>query len=398
MAENLIDSLRSLVTPQVLSQAASTYGETEGAVSKGLSTAIPSLLAAMLSKLGDQGAMSQVFALLSDPSNNGTTLSNLSGLLNPAKGNPGSVSLATKFLSSTLGNRQGGFEGFLAESTGMKRTSVTSLLEFAAPMMMAFLANKIRKEGLSLSTLLKIQRSNILAAVPSGISNVLGLNEPPPVPVSVPRVEEPASTQWLLPLVLTIAALGLFWWFFANRPAKVANSMVQQSLAQVQNPTGIKAPFPDLGAYMKHSLPTNVELNIPEHGMEIVLLTFVEDPSRQVDANAWINFDRLLFESGSAVLKPSSEEQLVNVAEILKAYPKVQVKIGGYTDNVGDPAFNMRLSQDRATNVMNELVRFGVTSSRLQAEGYGEQHPVGDNSTEAGRAMNRRLALRIDQK
>lgn len=100
----------------------------------------------------------------------------------------------------------------------------------------------------------------------------------------------------------------------------------------------------------------------------------------------------------SATLKPESQEQLRNIAEILKAYPRVNVRIGGYTDNVGDSQANLRLSQDRADNVMKELAALGVASERMTAEGYGDQHPVGDNSTERGRAMNRRIALRVTEK
>ncbi len=122
------------------------------------------------------------------------------------------------------------------------------------------------------------------------------------------------------------------------------------------------------------------------------------DPSKGIDTITWFNFDRLLFETGSAQLKPESREQLRNVGEIMKAYAKVKVKIGGYTDNTGDPAANLKLSQDRATNVMNELVVLGVASDRLSAEGYGEQNPVADNSTDAGRQQNRRIALRVTEK
>ena len=112
----------------------------------------------------------------------------------------------------------------------------------------------------------------------------------------------------------------------------------------------------------------------------------------------WLAFDRLVFETGSATLEPQSQEQLTNIVEILKAFPAVKVKIGGYTDNVGDPAANMKLSQDRAINVMNELIKGGIAADRLEAEGYGDQHPVGDNSTPEGRAMNRRIALRVTAK
>ena len=72
----------------------------------------------------------------------------------------------------------------------------------------------------------------------------------------------------------------------------------------------------------------------------------------------------------------------------------MRLKIGGYTDNSGDAAANLRLSQARAETVMNELVTMGVARSRIEAEGYGDQHPIADNATQEGRARNRRVALR----
>jgi outer membrane protein OmpA-like peptidoglycan-associated protein len=83
---------------------------------------------------------------------------------------------------------------------------------------------------------------------------------------------------------------------------------------------------------------------------------------------------------------------------ILKAYPNVHVRIGGYTDNQGDGAANLKLSQDRADDVMQQIVVLGVDPTRMDAKGYGEDHPVADNSTEAGRAQNRRISLRVTQK
>ena len=153
-----------------------------------------------------------------------------------------------------------------------------------------------------------------------------------------------------------------------------------------------------LGKFFSKKLPNGIELNIPELGVENKLITFIEDTKRPVDDKTWFSFDRLTFETGKATLKPESQEQLKNIAEILKAYPTVTLKIGGYTDNTGDPQANLKLSQQRADTVMADIVRLGVNASRLKAEGYGKEHPVADNSTEEGRAKNRRIDMRVTSK
>jgi K(+)-stimulated pyrophosphate-energized sodium pump len=86
------------------------------------------------------------------------------------------------------------------------------------------------------------------------------------------------------------------------------------------------------------------------------------------------------------------------MAQILKAFPAVNIKIGGYTDNTGSAQTNKKLSQDRADVVMAELVQLGIDKARLAAEGYGPEHPVASNDTEAGRAENRRIAVRVTKK
>ncbi len=153
-----------------------------------------------------------------------------------------------------------------------------------------------------------------------------------------------------------------------------------------------------LGNFVDRTLPGNVKLSVPQLGVESRLLVFIQDPSKQVDNLTWFDFDRLTFDTDSAQLRPESQEQLRNIAAILKAYPNVYIKIGGYTDNTGDPRHNLKLSQDRADRVVDELISLGVEPFRLDSEGYGDQHPVADNSTEAGRAKNRRISIRVTQK
>lgn len=115
-------------------------------------------------------------------------------------------------------------------------------------------------------------------------------------------------------------------------------------------------------------------------------------------ARADSNFDRLNFATGASTILPESQEQLDNIAAVLKAYPNVNVKVGGYTDNTGDASANARLSQARAEAVREALTANGIAATRMTAEGYGDKHPVADNATPEGRARNRRIALRVTAK
>jgi len=152
-----------------------------------------------------------------------------------------------------------------------------------------------------------------------------------------------------------------------------------------------------LGAFVKKKIG-DLELSLPEFGVENKVIAFIEDKNKAVDKTTWFSFDRLLFETGSAKLKPQSEEQLNNMAQILKTYPNVEIKLGGYTDNVGDDKMNLELSQKRAESVKAALVAKSIASSRISPEGYGEEHPVASNDTPEGRAQNRRIDVRITKK
>lgn len=102
------------------------------------------------------------------------------------------------------------------------------------------------------------------------------------------------------------------------------------------------------------------------------------------------------FETGSAALTDLSKKyELANVIEAMKQYPDLVISLGGHTDNTGDAAANLTLSQQRADAVLAYLTSNGIAASRLRAVGYGQNAPIGDNETEAGRAENRRTAFTI---
>ena len=104
----------------------------------------------------------------------------------------------------------------------------------------------------------------------------------------------------------------------------------------------------------------------------------------------------LTFEFGSARLKPQGKTQLNKIAGVLKTYPENRIMIAGHTDSVGSAQNNLALSQARAESVKAHLLHQGVMPrSIVSTVGYGEESPVADNATAAGRAMNRRVELSI---
>ena len=156
--------------------------------------------------------------------------------------------------------------------------------------------------------------------------------------------------------------------------------------------------FGDLGAKIERVLPGEVKLSLPERGVETNLLGFITDASKTVDKTTWFDFDRILFDSGSATLRPESNEQIGNIAEILKAYPQVTVKVGGYTDNTGKAEDNLKVSADRAAAVTNAVIALGVDPARVSSEGYGDANPIADNATAEGQQKNRRVSVRVTAK
>jgi len=108
-----------------------------------------------------------------------------------------------------------------------------------------------------------------------------------------------------------------------------------------------------------------------------------------------ITLEGVTFKLGSARLKSSSLAILDAAANSIKSNPNLKIQIEGHTDNQGWTGANKRLSQTRANAVMIHLIRKGVKAENLSAKGYGESQPITTNDTNAGRAKNRRVELKI---
>ncbi len=106
-----------------------------------------------------------------------------------------------------------------------------------------------------------------------------------------------------------------------------------------------------------------------------------------------VNMSDVLFAFNKYELKPDAEIKLAKMAGILATYPNIKLQVEGYTDNIGSDDYNQKLSEQRAMAVQTFLMAQGVQPGNITAQGYGKSHPVADNSTNSGRAENRRVEL-----
>jgi len=105
--------------------------------------------------------------------------------------------------------------------------------------------------------------------------------------------------------------------------------------------------------------------------------------------------DDLLFEHASADLKADSEPVLDRLANLLKDRPEIRIEVHGHTDNTGSATKNKTLSEARARSVIVALINKGISAERLASKGFGQSQPIAPNTTEAGRAQNRRVEVKI---
>lgn len=406
MQNSSLAALSTALPTQTIQSIASHFGASETTILDGVQSSIATVVSGLAQKSGDQGFLGQVLKLASATPENAVSSALSSGsLINPASS---FFTGSSQLLSTIFGGRLSSITEALGSQTGLLSSAASALLAVGVQTVLGFIGTKVRDGSIGLSTLpgfLARESDALRGMLPEGFHRQ-------PVPVSTHKVDvNPVIAQsvrveerrsilpWLLGLLALALLLG-FWWYRSHQPT-VATQPEATAPAVPATPaaaTITSSTGADLGTLVDAALPDSTTLHIPERGVEGKLLAFIKDPARTPDKTSWFDFDRLLFDTGSATLQPQSQDQLNNIAAILKAYPAVHLTIGGYTDNTGNAAQNLKLSQGRANSVVNQLETMGIARSRLVAKGYGDEHPVADNSTEEGRALNRRISMLVTAK
>lgn len=395
---NVLQIVKDQLTSAAITQISDFLDEDPQDVTSGLSAGLPAILAGFMQKASTTQGAGSLLNLLKNDTRSEDFAGDIAASLKGGQG-AGLISAGSGILSSLFGDKVKPLTELIGNISGLK-ANASSLLNLAAPLIMGVLSKKVKTDGIGvagLASLLMSQKDSVKAALPAGIGGILNVNSLGDFLGEVPSAAAPVTEEkkggfggllpWLLLGLLILGGL-YFWKSCQNKASEVATG-VDSTVTAISD---------SAESVIQKVLSTGVNLSFPELSIENELISFIEDKSRPVDKDTWFNFRKLTFESGSAVIDSTSEKEVDNIAEILKAFPDVSIKVGGYTDNTGSDEINTKLSAERAANVVAALVKRGISAAKLDSEGYGPQHPIADNATQEGRDQNRRIAVRVTNK
>lgn len=400
MASNLLLSqVSDEFGGEALNRIASTIGESPGKIKTALSDLLPALLGGLAKKAQTREGAHELLDVIHRDHLDTDQYEHVADAIKAPNALGNLMSTGGPLLDTVLAGKSGAVSDWVASHAGIQPAASKSLMSMALPLVLGLIGRRVGGSGESGLMSLLGKPQTFLQDAPGALASVLGMGEAaaarPAVSESGQRYGAAADAspwrKWLLPLLLLLGVIAVLAYFMKRTTMPVAPNTASVVTAPA-------VPGTDLGAFMDRKLPNGVPLHIPANGVENKLLAFIEDTGKQVSVDTWFSFDRLEFDTNASTLKSSSQEQMSNIAKILKAYPQVEMKFGGYTDNTGNPEQNLQLSRERASSAMNQVVALGVDASRLTSDGYGEQHPRADNATPEGRQRNRRIDINVTKK
>lgn len=369
---DILETIKSSLSSAQISTVANRIGESPEATGKAMAGALPAVLGGVV----HEGATTQGAASLIQMMKRLPIVGSLTDLI--GNRDDGLSRTGSSMLGQMFGGQLSGIADRIAGFAGIKSSSAQGLMTMVAPMVLGGVAKAAPAGGFTPQALvgeLQNQKPSIARALPVGLSaltGTLGLSDLGGVAQGTVRASARAASggrRWLP------WALG----------ALVAAFLVFYGLNTCSTHGGLDTL----------SLPGGSSISVREGSIGDQLYQFLAGSGAAPKA---FTFDNLQFPSGDANYTPGSQPTIDALAAILKAYPSAVVRIEGHTDATGDATQNLSLSKARAESVSEALVAEGVAASRVSSQGFGSAHPIAENTTEAGRAKNRRTELVVTRR
>ncbi len=223
---------------------------------------------------------------------------------------------------------------------------------------------------------------------------------------NLPDAERPSIWPWLIAALAGVGLIVVAAQELQSIPAKLQRQAEQQLAASGLSELSIAVNGRDvslLGSIEKQlSVAPLIRQLENLDGVRIVRDSLSRFDAVEADAQktqmflqtlSRINLSTVTFQAGSNSIAGGSADALDQVAQLLQGNPEKRIRIEGHTDNTGPASVNLRLSQERAQAVSRYLESRNVSGAQLIAKGYGSTQPIADNTTESGRARNRRIEI-----
>lgn len=387
--ESIVDLVSGALRGGTLDRLSSRLDESPAAVERGVEHATPLLVASFAKRAQSAQGAEYLFSRVRDGSQPQLEPSELGQVLSDPAAIQRTTQSSSGFLAGFFGNELNTLLDMVTSSSGLKRSSASTLVGLLAPLVLGWIGRNVTSKGLSapgLSQWLADEGKKVSARVPAGFSSMFA-GSPPPREESAPRVghadiersRQPAARKasayglpWLL---VTLAALALVfvWGLWRGEDRDVAAPPVAMA------PEGERS---------ERQPVAGTDLLVLRDDARLLRIYFQEEqgsvPRRFV-------LEGLELDTASADI--ASNAMLDEAARTLAANPSARVRIEGHTDRRGDEQQNQALSQRRAEAVKRYLVRQGVAEAQLSAVGMAARNPIADNDTPEGRARNRRVEL-----
>ena len=431
MENNLLNNVKGYFTDEVINKLSANIGEPSDKVHKGLDLAIPSIL------LGLQGKSGEGLGSILNSAKHLFHTFDIHNLFGNYFGTPAGTD-NSKFetqnlLGSIFGDRLSTVVDSISSYLGMRSDSISGILGASLPAIISAITHKGADWNTNtIGSLLNSNKSSFAAALPTGLglgtfgslfaqadkpvelsneSSIPPTTIPTPIETKPPRQPETVHTHepvaeekkgagfwWILiPLLL----IGL--WFLLGRgcDGDTKETMLRDSIDNADTTVIVTNPVTQSERqHIDVQLPDGATLKAYPAGIEENLIAFLQSDYKSMTEDQlkdrWFDFDNLNFETGTANVLPESQQQLENIAAILRLFPDTKIKIGGYTDRTGDEQVNERISEERAEAVKSFLESQGLGSQVDDAEGYGSEFAtVSADASDADRAKDRRVAVSV---
>ena len=422
MSLNLLDLAKTSLAPILLSKAGALFGLEGGVASKALDAILPTLLSGVLSKSSTTQGAAGLLNAIKDPSVDGNIIQNLPNLLSSESGVHSLGEQGGKILGSLFGDKASGLGEQMAHIAGAPAeatSGIKGLTALAAPALFGLLKNHIVGNNLNatgFSNLLANQVPHLEKSLPAQIADWLGwgsvgaffgglaskfgglIGGVASSTVGAAGAVGGAAVaggksalgflKWLLPL-LVLGAIALW----ALRSCGSATPVVKAPVAPTMTPPAVTAPAAP-------TVPFDATTAIGDaKGKYLAALKALETSGKCDGAalSSALGLYVVNFASGSAALPAADITELNKAVPAMQLCAKAGVKLSvvGHTDNVGNPASNLALSQARANSLKALFVKDGIPADMLTASGKGDAEPVGDNATEEGKFKNRRISYGV---